>query len=172
MANHLLPSTTKKAIETIVGYRFKNPNYLWEALQAHGSHVTKIDGRFIGEGNKRLALVGDSVLRLVLLGDWYPSSFYTAGATPVLVKLLSNEYLDKRGRELGLETFIVKNLAQGKVVYKRTMASTMEGILGAIYLDSGKNLEKVESSMSTMGIKYKWTDDLTMNREKVSPDPK
>lgn len=61
------------AVETLVQYRFHNPDLLWEAL--HGSSVL-IDtaGKPVPrDGNKRLAIVGDAAIRLALAEDWYPS---------------------------------------------------------------------------------------------------
>lgn len=58
-------------VETIIGYQFTDPSKLWEALQAPGSPVSSINGRRITEGNKRLAMIGDSVLKLALVSKWY-----------------------------------------------------------------------------------------------------
>ena len=53
------------AVETLVQYRFHNRELLWEALQGPPAFVTP-------DGNKRLAIVGDAAIRLVLAEDWYP----------------------------------------------------------------------------------------------------
>jgi len=58
-------------VETIIDYQFADPHKLWEALQAPGSPVFVINGRHIPEGNKRLAMIGDSVLKLVFASEWY-----------------------------------------------------------------------------------------------------
>ena len=57
--------------EAVIDYNFNDPNLLWEALQEAGSTVLSIAGRRIQNGNKRLAVVGDIVLDLVLANDWY-----------------------------------------------------------------------------------------------------
>ena len=74
-----------RAVQSTIGYKFKRVPYLWEALQAPGSIVPsgQIDGagteyhslgfeRF-PDGNRRLAVLGDAVLRLALVEDWYKS---------------------------------------------------------------------------------------------------
>lgn len=61
-----------KAVEALLGYHFKDSYYLQEALEAPGSGVGSIRGRAITDGNKRLAMVGDKVLGLVLVDQWYP----------------------------------------------------------------------------------------------------
>ena len=58
-------------IQRKLGYVFVDPSILSEALQAAGNGVSQVGGRKIMEGNKRLAMLGDSVLQLALLNDWY-----------------------------------------------------------------------------------------------------
>lgn len=55
-----------QAVEDITGYRFADPKILCEALQAAGSTLSSRS-----DGNKRLAKVGDTALRLVLDSDGY-----------------------------------------------------------------------------------------------------
>lgn len=58
----LLRSQTKHRIETcerIIGYRFRNPRYIMEAL-------TTLHHR-----NQRLALVGDKAVDVQLVARWY-----------------------------------------------------------------------------------------------------
>ena len=75
--------STVRMAQIKIGYDFKNAPYLWEALQAPGSIVRsgEIDGagterHSVGfqrfpDGNRRLAVLGDAVLRLALVEDWY-----------------------------------------------------------------------------------------------------
>ena len=58
-------------VEEKLGYPFQNPEILWEALQAPGSIGGNLPGRDLTDGNKRLALLGDAALKLVLLKRWY-----------------------------------------------------------------------------------------------------
>lgn len=68
-------SNTLQAVETILNHHFHNHELLWEALQAAGATYPGEGLR--PNGNKRLALVGDAALGLVLKEDWYHS-----GAVP------------------------------------------------------------------------------------------
>lgn len=52
--------------QKIVRYQFHDLDILWEALQVKGSPVTRIGNRELVNGNRRLALVGDSVQKLKL----------------------------------------------------------------------------------------------------------
>lgn len=74
---------TVRKVQGIIGYKFKNAQYLWEAVQAPGSIVRS--GEIVGpgterhsvgfqslpDGNRRLAVLGDTVLKLALVEDWY-----------------------------------------------------------------------------------------------------
>ena len=60
-----------RAVEGIIGYGFSDPLILWEALQAAGSTVSSAGTRRFPDGNKRLAMLGDTVLKLVLVAEWY-----------------------------------------------------------------------------------------------------
>lgn len=75
---------TVAKLQTLIGYKFKNAQLGWEAVQAPGSitragetlHARTIKDTPIGyetlpEGNKRLAVVGDTALRLALCEEWY-----------------------------------------------------------------------------------------------------
>ena len=57
-------------VEEIINYTFINHSFIWEALQAAGSPVQVIGNRRLVEGNKRLAILGDSVLLLALAETW------------------------------------------------------------------------------------------------------
>jgi len=52
------------------GYTFESEELLWEALQAPGSNTQSL----YPDGNRRLAMVGDAVLKLVLLEDMLPTN--------------------------------------------------------------------------------------------------
>ena len=70
MATTELPKEIIAAIEGFLGYRFRYPEYLWEALQARSARHGQ---RLLPDGNKRLALLGDKILGLVLIDVWYPT---------------------------------------------------------------------------------------------------
>lgn len=52
--------------EAVIDYSFQDANIVWEALQAPGSGVVRSGTRSIRDGNKRLAIVGDAVLKLII----------------------------------------------------------------------------------------------------------
>ena len=82
----LLKAPTVRKLQAKLGYTFKNSQYLWEAVQAPGSisHPDEVPSAAklhkFPNGNKRLALLGDTILKLAILEDWYkgPESRGTA----------------------------------------------------------------------------------------------
>ena len=76
--------STVAKLQQLIGYKFKNAQLGWEAVQAPGSitrigetvHARTVKDTTVGfetlpDGNKRLAVVGDTALRLALCEDWY-----------------------------------------------------------------------------------------------------
>lgn len=60
-----------ESLQARLHYSFRDANLLEEALTAAGAAVSsrEVDGPV--SGNKRLALIGDAVLRLSVLDEWY-----------------------------------------------------------------------------------------------------
>lgn len=58
-------------VETTIRYKFKDVNYLIEALTAAGPDAASEDIVKFLDGNRRLALLGDSIIKLVLLNTWF-----------------------------------------------------------------------------------------------------
>lgn len=59
--------------EALIGYHLQKPEegYLWEALQVAGSGQCRTTGRSAYDGNKRLAIVGDTAMTLAIARPWY-----------------------------------------------------------------------------------------------------
>ena len=73
----------------------------------------------------------------------------------VITKVASNDNLYDRGIALGLDPFIVKNPGQwGITAGKRTMATTMEAIIGAVYYDSAKNGDDLKRVLTALGLAW------------------
>lgn len=88
------------ALEKIIGYKFKNARLAWEALQAQGAivHVDEVNNaagsqphgthsnfRQLRYGNKRLALIGDTALKLAIVENWFGDPDHASpGMNPTL----------------------------------------------------------------------------------------
>ena len=65
-------TTMVRGVESTIDYKFKDPLIAWEALQAAKPEAHLAGNRHIPpDGNKRLAVLGDSILRLALVDEWY-----------------------------------------------------------------------------------------------------
>ena len=56
----------EQACEAIIGYVFQDKKKLWEALQ-----LTDAGQQPKTDGHKRIAVIGDRVLDLILAEEWY-----------------------------------------------------------------------------------------------------
>jgi ribonuclease-3 len=72
--------TTFNSIQDRVDYYFHDSTLLKEAFLAPGAPVSSVDIEGPVKGNKRLALVGDAVLRLAVLDEWFESDTSTGMA--------------------------------------------------------------------------------------------
>ncbi|KAL9033905.1 MAG: hypothetical protein Q9214_007289 [Letrouitia sp. 1 TL-2023] len=157
--------------ENIINYHFRDPSLLDEAFQAAGSLMTSSGHRKFPDGNKRLAVVGDTVLQLALAETWYEGSEIRGISLDYFLNTISsaarglhtaaerfnrtrqevgsNQNLDIIGRQNGLDRLI--NLAAGaRQPSAGTMAATVEAVIGAVYLDSG--MTQVKDVMQTLGL--------------------
>lgn len=142
--------TSIHGVEDIIGYHFTNPSMIWEALQAAGSPVYVIGNRRLVDGNKRLALLGDTVLQLALAETWLDANEPRARFDQIRLEVGSNPNLDRIGRETGLVAFVSKNPSQGNAVSFATMTATVEAVIGAVYLDG--DMTAVKRIMGTLGL--------------------
>lgn len=137
------------ACEQVIGYQFHEPLLLWEALQAYNTHAHL--PRYV-EGNKRLAIIGDYVLDLLLALKWYPT-WANRGAFSILrEKVTSNDSLERTGKINKLRRFIVCPDGSFSITQRVTTA-TVEAIVGAAYLDGGMNAaETVAQNLGINGV--------------------
>ncbi|RDW82712.1 hypothetical protein BP6252_03824 [Coleophoma cylindrospora] len=133
-------------VQTLLGYKFKRPELLWEAL--------------VVRKNLRLALVGDSVLKTELRTKWYftGNTDRRPGALATVDYSSTNEFLALQGRKTGIHRFLLhSNNAIGKGINDQNIADGMEAIIGAIHLDpKQKNMQEI---MSNLGI-FRYMDQV------------
>ncbi|KAJ3958398.1 hypothetical protein N0V92_005040 [Colletotrichum tropicale] len=125
---------------TIIGYTFGDRDRLWEALQGKGSLVTQIGGRQVRDNNRKMAMVGDGVITLVIRKDAYIDDRLPKGiaqATSIA------DYI-------GLTRCINVSPLHGGVVSRDNKSATVEAIVGAVWLDADETA--AERVMETLGI--------------------
>jgi len=127
-------------VEELIGYRFRNPSLLVQALK-HRSY-TYIRGEGEGSSNERLEFLGDAVLSLAVADYLYmkfPSE--KEGKLSQLKSLLvSKKFLAFRAKEIGLGDYILLSEAEavsGGRQRTSILSDALEALIGAIYLDGG-----------------------------------
>jgi ribonuclease-3 len=131
-------SEAPTALESRLGYRFRNPALLREAL-THGSYLQ--DDPAPGAHNQRLEFLGDAVLHFILTDALYRQS--TTEREGVLSRrraiLSKGEFLTRLARDLGLDASLRLSKSE-EDTGGRTRASILEdafeALVAAIYLDS------------------------------------
>lgn len=163
-----LSAESIRAIEAILSYEFHDKFLLDKAFEAAGATMT------VG-GNQRLALIGDAALRLVLYELGYERNASTC-ETPWIIYPFSsfiprssiNEVkgtmtaaqniratkinLTRLGESMRLNVYFRLNPSSQGVSPKWMMATTMEAIIGAVYLDSGKDIMITRAVVIRLGI--------------------
>ncbi|KAI4086121.1 MAG: hypothetical protein LQ348_003658 [Seirophora lacunosa] len=136
-------------IQDIIGHTFSDPALVWEAVCAAGSFTSGGDRTF-PDGNKRLAVLGDTVLQLALAEDWYGGRDTREIFTGIRKDVGSNFNLNIVGNTAKIAGFV--NLSPGqRTISPHTMAATVEAILGAVYLDS-QDMTAVKAAMQKLGL--------------------
>ena len=166
-----LPSV--KQVENITRYSFKGKDIAWEALQTPNNGVET----GLLDGNKRLAIVGDGVIDLMLSMVWYRGAeskgeqilghnslslheSYTRELTIFLPEVWCsirsrqscNRNLAIVGKKLGLDKLIVENPRKEPGVSDYEIATAVEAVIGAVWLDSGMDLVLMKDLLVRMGI--------------------
>ncbi|KAL4938071.1 hypothetical protein BDV06DRAFT_215410 [Aspergillus oleicola] len=135
------------AFQTHFNLPFNDPTSLIQALTFPGAI-----GAFTTDGNRTLAHIGDSGLDLVLRVEGYERGLSRGQTDPLIDKIVSNRNLAKRGFALGIGTYIRNNPSQGSKISEKTMATTMEAIVGAYFEDQGMRFDALKRVVVVLGL--------------------
>lgn len=133
----------KTLIERLSGHRIGNDQLLLEALDTSGLGVP--------QANKRLALLGDRSMGLIVVDIWYPTGTERKIAQEYIARL-QNDNLAALARKVGLESCVIPNPGSVGALPTSTLATSMEAVMAAIYLDADKDLEPVRKAMNAMDM--------------------
>ncbi|MCJ1472990.1 hypothetical protein MMC13_001639 [Lambiella insularis] len=140
-------STQFATFENTIGYTFKDLRRGSEALHAPGSVLASTT-----DGNRLLALQGDAVLRMLIIDDMLAAGGSRAVIQETISRVVSNNNLDRVGRLKGLSSFISNNRSQRNTIAPTTMSATVEATIGAVWGDSGRQLDPVRQVTQTLGL--------------------
>ncbi|KAK7177423.1 RNase [Paraphaeosphaeria sporulosa] len=137
-----------ESLQARLHYTFKNASLLEEALTAAGAAVSSREVNGLVSGNKRLALIGDAVLRLSVLDEWYLGGASTGNeeAGHEMVKDVgTNDRLQDVAKDWNLSAWLKENPCQagqepGARSHRQSRRSSM--LSGWIVCD--RNLDEVQ----------------------------
>lgn len=133
-------SSFAEECESRLGYRFRSPQLLTQALSHASAAKTRLDS------NERLEFLGDSILGAAvcdLLFEKYPKS--TEGElTRIKSFVVSRHVCALLAKELELERFVVigKGLSGCRSVPLSILSATFESVIAAVFLDGGFDAAK------------------------------
>ena len=131
-----------KEFEKKIGYTFKNPALLEEALT---TPACKMTDRNIAD-NQRLEFLGDAVFGLLsaeYVFDAHPEK-QEGELTVLRTNLVSGATLAQAGEKLGLRKFIRRNKGASPLPENsKVLADALEAVMGALWLDGGISIAKV-----------------------------
>ncbi|RMY74934.1 hypothetical protein D0864_09920 [Hortaea werneckii] len=154
----------KSLIRDLAGYCFKDENILLDALDTTGLRVQ--------QSNQRLALLGDAILKLVILDDWYPTGTPKGAGNDHVSSIGSNANLAAAARLHGIEVCVLTNPGHRGPVSQATLSTTVEAIIGAVYLDSEKDLDAVRTLLDALGLSIASTGNVpAQNRKTLTAPP-
>lgn len=138
------------ACELLVHYSFSNKAFLVRALNASGN-PTMFEGQRV-EDNKSLVVFGDVAMEARLFRQWLATgstrgksaappktmawTVYRGAWDGIRNRLLSNANLARTGFDVGIQACV--NVYGLTAVSAKMMATTVEAIAGAAYLDGGE----------------------------------
>ncbi|KLJ09829.1 hypothetical protein EMPG_14746 [Blastomyces silverae] len=131
-------------IEQATGYSFTNPELCLEALRTAGYTP--------GGGHKGLAQVGDAALRLALIMIGYEKGAPREQINDALSIQASNTHLSRLGFEDGLDECVYRT--EGVAVSKNIMATTVQALLGAVFIDCKQNTSVFRGVIEALGLSW------------------
>ncbi|KAE8873937.1 hypothetical protein PTNB73_00569 [Pyrenophora teres f. teres] len=140
-------------VEESIGYTFKHKLYCIEALkQTNSTTPLYFQGVAINtDNNRRLALLGDRALDLALSEIWFYTGNTLADYTAMSLKTVTRAALNTQGLKINLDKNLIL-VAGATGATPNQVAETFEALLGAVYVDSGHDVEAVKRVINTVQL--------------------
>ncbi|USW57840.1 Putative ribonuclease III domain-containing protein [Septoria linicola] len=128
-----------------------------------------MDGQAIPNTQLQLAQVGDALLKLIYITNFFPNT--TSEQQRQFSVLTSNVHLAKVACILGLQE-LSPHLTESSNI--RSRATVVEAIIGAVFLDSGMDIPAAGHAIETMRVFEHVPDERSKERQHaiVLPSPK
>ncbi len=121
-------------VEQAIGYSFRNPDLLWQAL-THKTHARLLNNP--DRHNEWLALFGDTLLDLIVMNYLYQAhgSYATKGfLSDERDKIVKDDNLELLADQIQLRDFFLV-VREEEAISKKHVTDSFEALLAAIYLD-------------------------------------
>ena len=146
-----------KALEEIIGHRYKTPEYLYTAL-THSSFANELRAKKKdAESNERLEFLGDSVLSIVVSSYIFSSlsSLPEGELTRIRAYAVCEDALFAYAAKIGLGEYLALGRGEEKTDgrhRKSILADATEAIIASVYLDSGFDIESVKDFIMEISL--------------------
>lgn len=126
-------------LQNLIGYRFRNPELLLEAL-THSSYAREASGSV--KDNEQLEFLGDAVLNFVVsfkLADAFPGHS-EGNLSRARARLVSAEHLNVVASSLNLGSYLQLGHGEEKTggrTKSRLIVNALESLIAALYRDGG-----------------------------------
>lgn len=134
-----MAETSLKNFQEVIGYQFREPQLLLEAL-THSSYIQ--ENSVSGRDNERMEFLGDAVLNLLVsvrLADTFPE-FEEGDLSRARASLVATTHLAKVAARLDLGDYLRLGRGEEKTggrAKKALLVDALEAVLAAIYRDGG-----------------------------------
>jgi ribonuclease-3 len=131
-----------RKFQELIDYKFEKEELLIQAL------TTPQLGNLIGKPSYDfLETLGDAVIKILFILKLYQTGIRNSGEiTKIKASLESDKTLKKVAKQIKLEDYIFKTENQ-RIKGTRILADVFEALCGALFLDSGHNLNIVEKKL-------------------------
>jgi ribonuclease-3 len=130
----------RERAEQVLGYIFKNPGLLKEAL----THASIADNRL--DSNERMEFLGDAVLDLIVCEALYQKfpQYQEGDLTKIKSAVVSRRTCAEVANETGLTDLLIigKGISSRNSMPSSLAAAVYESIVAAVYLDGGFEIVK------------------------------
>jgi ribonuclease-3 len=150
----MLKKEALATIEQTIGYQFKDKQLISQAFTRSSYHYEHTEE----QSNEVMEFVGDSVLSLLVVdnlldrytgkdGSGLYSCLNEGDFSSIRSFMVNKSFLAKKMRKLGLHQFLRMSIGDKKQGIENSISvleDLFESIVGAIYLDVGRNLNKTK----------------------------
>ncbi len=139
-------NTDTKSLEAVLGYVFKDKNYLMRAL-THSSYVNEQKSNRL-LSNERLEFLGDSVLSIIISEFLYSAygQLEEGQLTKIRARIVCEASLGDAAKQIGLGRYMYFGRGEeitGGRERLSILSDAFEAVIAAIYLDGGVDYARV-----------------------------